>query len=138
MISNLGPAVASDPLTVTDTLPASLTVIDANGPGWTCVVAGFPQVVTCTNPGPLASGASTTITIQVAVAPTASGLLVNNAQVASGEEITLVNNHDQDRVDVTSRNPAPLLSASMMGWLIVSLALVGYFELMWRRSKHPS
>ncbi|GEM_PF-3737250 len=72
-VRNIGNATtpAGYMTTVTDTLPGGMTFVAASsgGVGWTCSANGAtPQVVTCTNPTPMAAGASQnplTITVQV-------------------------------------------------------------------------
>jgi len=55
-VSNVGLGPTTTSITVTDTLPAGATFISASGAGWTCSNVGTN--VTCTNPGPVASGQS--------------------------------------------------------------------------------
>jgi len=64
-VTNNGPSEATD-LTVVDTLPGTLTFVSATGTDWTCSESG--GTVTCTNPGPLANGATSEITLVVDVA----------------------------------------------------------------------
>ncbi len=69
-------------VTVTDTLPAGLSFVSGAGTGWTCAAAA--QVVTCTHPPPLNSGASLPdLTLTVAVAGSAPALVTNTARVSS-------------------------------------------------------
>jgi len=76
--TNLGPSTAAD-VTVVDTLPAGTTFIDVNATGWTCSeTAGS---VTCTRTT-LATTVNQPIVIRV-TAPTAGGVITNNATVAS-------------------------------------------------------
>jgi uncharacterized repeat protein (TIGR01451 family)/fimbrial isopeptide formation D2 family protein len=70
-VQNNGPS-ASGTITVTDTLPAGLTFVSGTG----CTAAG--QNVTCTVAS-LNSGASTPLTLTVAVAAGQSGSIVNSA-----------------------------------------------------------
>src|SRR6266545_467947 len=77
-VTNLGPTDASS-LTVSDSLPASVSFISAAGTGWACSQAS--GTVTCTRPS-LAVGAAPTISIVVA-APAVAGPLTNNASVSS-------------------------------------------------------
>jgi len=82
-VTNNGPSPTSGTITVTDTLPTGLTYISATGTGWTCGAAG--QVVTCTNPTILASGASApAITLTVSVGAAAYPSVTNTATVSSG------------------------------------------------------
>lgn len=69
-VANAGPAPT--PVTVTDTVPAGLTVVTAVAGGGSCAVAG--QQVTCSIPS-LAAGAS--VPVVVLVSPTAAGSFAN-------------------------------------------------------------
>ncbi|MDW3095749.1 MAG: DUF11 domain-containing protein [Gammaproteobacteria bacterium] len=76
-------AASDDPgiITVTDTLPAGLTYVNATGTGWTCGAIG--QDVTCTNPGPLSAGNSLSdITLEVLVDAAAVPSVTNTATVS--------------------------------------------------------
>ena len=67
--------------TVTDTLPAGLSYVSATGSGWTCGAVG--QDVTCTSNDAIAADADLpTLTLTVAVSPTAPASLDNVAQIA--------------------------------------------------------
>lgn len=80
-VTNTGPLAETGPITLTDTLPSGLTYSSFVGAGWaSCNAAG--QVVTCIRNGSLASGASTSITLTVAVAAGATGVKTNSATVA--------------------------------------------------------
>ncbi len=97
-VSNLGPGHTTDPITVTDTLPTGLTFVSGIGSGWTCSAA--LQVVTCTNPGPLASGANSVITLTVSVGPEAAPNVTNCASVSTPDDTNTNNNNDCDPTTV--------------------------------------
>lgn len=79
-IINEGPLNEAGPVTVTDTLPAGLSYVSASGTGWSCGAAG--QVVTCNYSGSLANAVSApALTLTVAVAAGASGMITNTATV---------------------------------------------------------
>ncbi len=83
-VVNNGPGQEPGPITVIDTLPAGLKFVSAAGTGWTCSHDGSADggLVTCTLPGPLASGAKAariTVTALVTAAPNTS--LVNKVSV---------------------------------------------------------
>jgi uncharacterized repeat protein (TIGR01451 family) len=81
-VANLGPNAEDGPITVTDTLPNGMIDPAASGSGWSCSTAG--QTVTCSYPGPLASGASLPpITLTALV--NAPGTYTNTAAVAGAE-----------------------------------------------------
>jgi uncharacterized repeat protein (TIGR01451 family) len=70
----------TQPITVTDSLPAGTSFVAASGSGWSCSSAA--GTVTCTRPtGSLAGGATSGIDITVAVSPMAAGTLSNTATV---------------------------------------------------------
>ncbi len=62
-VTNVGNLATIQPIVITDVVPASLSIVSASGAGSTCAIAG--QTITCTNPGPLAGGASLEITVNV-------------------------------------------------------------------------
>lgn len=77
-VTSAGPDSESGPVTVTDTLPSGLQYVGAGGTGWSCSLSG--QLVSCTNPEPLASGAALA-PITLTVKTTASGTFTNSASV---------------------------------------------------------
>lgn len=105
-VGNSGPSAAAygpgEVVTVTDTVPVGLTYVAASGTGWTC---GFATpTVTCTRPGPLASGATAPdITLTATVdADAPGGPLVNTATVTSPTaDPDLDNNTDTAEVTPT-------------------------------------
>jgi uncharacterized repeat protein (TIGR01451 family) len=82
-VSNIGLSPTDGTtVTVTDALPAGLSLSAATGTGWTCV-QGPP--VSCTRSDVLASATSyPAITLTVNVDPTAPVLVVNSASVSGG------------------------------------------------------
>jgi len=89
-VSNVGSASTDAPITVMDNLPGSLGFVSAAGSGWTCADAG--QTVTCTNPGPLAVGASSSIALRVSVSSAASPTVTNSATVSYAGDTNAANN----------------------------------------------
>jgi uncharacterized repeat protein (TIGR01451 family) len=86
-VSNIGSASTTGTITVTDTLNAAFTFVSGTGTSWTC--ANALQVVTCTNPGPVANGSvAGNITLTVAVSNTASGSIDNTATVSDTGDTT--------------------------------------------------
>lgn len=65
-VTNVGAGATTGLITVTDVLPAGYTYVSATGTGWNCSAAG--QLVTCTNPGPMAPQDVSVITL-VTIAP---------------------------------------------------------------------
>src|SRR5713101_4126077 len=80
-VTNTGGTATSSTITVTDTLPAGLTFI-VGGTGWTCSASG--QTVTCTNAGPIAPNATSTIALTVSVGVAAVSSVSNTASVSGG------------------------------------------------------
>jgi uncharacterized repeat protein (TIGR01451 family) len=86
-VSNIGNAFTTGTITVTDTLNSAFTFVSGIGTNWTCAAAG--QVVTCTNPGPLANGSATgNITLTVGISGAASGSIANTATVSDPGDTT--------------------------------------------------
>jgi hypothetical protein len=79
--SSAGPDTDPGPITVTDTLPAGLSFVGASGSGWSCSVSG--QTVTCSTPGPVASGA-VLAPVTITVRTSAAGTYTNTAAVSGG------------------------------------------------------
>ncbi|MFW5691415.1 MAG: hypothetical protein ACOCXZ_02830, partial [Chloroflexota bacterium] len=97
-VRNVGSGPTTGAITMTDTLPGGMTFVSGTGSGWTCGAAG--QVVTCTNAGPLAPGAQTSITLTVDVGVGALGAQVNTASVSTPGDTNPANDSDSDNVDV--------------------------------------
>jgi uncharacterized repeat protein (TIGR01451 family) len=86
-INNIGTASTTGAITVTDTLNSAFTFVSGTGTGWTCAAAS--QVVTCTNPGPVANGSATgNITLTVGISGAATGSISNTATVADAGDTT--------------------------------------------------
>ena len=84
-VSNIGNSPVSGVVTVTDTLPGSLTATAINGTGWSCTLA----TLTCTRADALASYPPIVVTVDVA--NNAPILVTNTATVSGGGEATTVN-----------------------------------------------
>ena len=98
-VSNAGAQPTSGVVTVTDTLPPSLTAVAMAGAGWACNVA----TVSCTRADALAAGAGyPPITLTVSVANDAPILVTNSVTVSGGGEAANVtgNNSTTDSVPV--------------------------------------
>jgi uncharacterized repeat protein (TIGR01451 family) len=106
-VTNNGPSTATG-VSVSDTLPVTVSFGSATGTGWTCGEAG--GVVTCTRPT-LAVGAAPDITITV-TAPGIVGTITNNVSVTSTTNDPLPgNNSDSEDTDVVAILP-PSISKS--------------------------
>jgi uncharacterized repeat protein (TIGR01451 family) len=97
-VTNVGGAGTTGPLTVTDTLPAGIRYASATGAGWTCAAAG--QLVTCTNPGPLAPGQATSFDLFVTISQSAVGTVVNSAVVSTPDDRNQSNDSASDQATV--------------------------------------
>ncbi|HEX7150781.1 MAG TPA: hypothetical protein VF618_04775, partial [Thermoanaerobaculia bacterium] len=103
-VTNAGPSTATA-VTVTDTLPPSVTFVSATGTGWTCAEAA--AVVTCTMP---TLGVTTAPAITITVtAPAAPTTLTNNATVSMAEnDSNSANDSDSETTDVVAAPSADL------------------------------
>lgn len=101
-------------LTVTDTLPAGLTVNGgsagpvalggANAANWSCTSNNLaPQTITCTSSTVLAAGASSVFSIAVNVAESTANSVTNTANISGGGETNTGNNSGSDTTNVVSR-----------------------------------
>ncbi|MFL6257056.1 MAG: beta strand repeat-containing protein [Pyrinomonadaceae bacterium] len=98
-VSNAGGAATSGTVTVTDTLPASLSYVSATGTGWTCGAAG--QTVTCTRATALAPAASyPVITVTVNVSTTAPTSVTNTGSVSGGGQTNTANDSASDPTNI--------------------------------------
>ncbi len=108
-LKNNGTAATQQQITVTDTLPAGLGFVSGAPASWTCNANG--QAVTCTNAGPIAIGATSTLTLTVSVAPAAFPTVTNSATVADAGDSGL---NDKTATDsptaVTAPDVTPLVS----------------------------
>lgn len=113
------------PITVTDTLPATVAFVSASGTGWTCVVSG--QIVSCTTSSTLPGLITLTVTPGANAAPS----VTNNAAVSGGSDCDLTNNTSSDSAAVATA--VPTLSQWGLIALGALLAAVGTVALR-RRS----
>jgi uncharacterized repeat protein (TIGR01451 family) len=80
-VTNDGKSPTAGTITVTETIPAGMTLVGMAGSGWTCPSGGS----TCSRTDALNPGASyPPITVKVNVAPTASSSLINQVTVSGG------------------------------------------------------
>ena len=95
-------------ITVTDPVPAGLTLVSAAGTGWSCGTAG--QLATCTvTPGGagLASGASLPpITVTVNPTLAAAPRVTNTATVANASDANPANDSSSTTADITNADLA--------------------------------
>ncbi len=125
LVSNVGLAVTSGIVSVTDALPTGLIATAINGPGWTCVLA----TLTCSRADVLATGASyPPITLNVSVELTAPDSLVNNASVSGGGDSNPNNNTDGDITPITNGQPTgpvvPVPATSAWGLMLLMITVL--------------
>ena len=121
-VRNGGPMDSPTDVTVVEVLPAGLTYVSTDAPGWACSAAG--QTVTCVLAPGLANGDSSTIGILTTIGGSVGDTLLTSATVsAAGVEITLANNDDSVPVQVlgavvtattttTTTTPSPTTTAA--------------------------
>ena len=100
-VRNVGNAPSQGTVTVSDTLPSTLTIVPpVSSAGWTCAVIG--QTVTCTRSDALAVGDSyPVINLRATVDPSATGVVENTAVVSGGGDGNPDNNRDDDNSPAT-------------------------------------
>jgi uncharacterized repeat protein (TIGR01451 family) len=111
---NSGGAATSGTVTVTDTLPASLTPTAISGTNWNCTLA----TLTCTRSDTLAAAASyPAITLTVNVASNAPASVTNTATVSGGGESNTTNDtaNDVTTINASSSPPDMTISKSHSG-----------------------
>ena len=112
-VTNSGPAIISDTVTVVDTLPAGLNATAMGGAGWTCTLA----TLTCTQTASLAVGASyQPITLVVNV--TATSAVTNLVTASSPSSVPAI---ATDPTDVSAL-PPPVIVSPLAGQTGVSVA----------------
>jgi len=123
-VKNVGTASTSGTITVTDMLPAGLTFIVGTGTGWSCSASG--QTVTCTNAGPIAPTASSTITLTVSVGVAAVLGVSNTASVSGGGAASVNSTPDATTVNKTVKSgPAVYISTFAGQQILVVDGAVG-------------
>jgi uncharacterized repeat protein (TIGR01451 family)/fimbrial isopeptide formation D2 family protein len=99
-VHNNGPSDAAS-ATITDTLPSSLTFDASANAEWTCSAVG--QLVTCAHPTPLGAGTTSTVDLNVLVAPSNEAPIENSASVSSPTpDPVTANNADGDNTSVNT------------------------------------
>ncbi len=84
-VTNSGNLATSNPITVTDVLPAGLQFVSGGGNGWSCTASG--QTVSCTTSNPIAVSASSSFVLTVN--PAQVGAISNSATVTGGGSTTV-------------------------------------------------
>jgi len=103
--SGAGPTTAA--VSVTDTLPASLTATAMSGSGWSCTVG----TLTCTRSDVRAAAASyPAITLTVTVSGSAPSSVNNMATVSGGGETNTTNDSSTDSTTISAATTGPNVS----------------------------
>lgn len=89
-ITNVGQSATSGTTSITDVLPAGLTYVSASGAGWSCGVAA--ATVSCTTTAVFAPGATSAVTLTVAVGAAARPSVSNTATVSTPGDTNPGNN----------------------------------------------
>lgn len=90
-VTNRGVQATSQPITVTDTLAATLQPLSATGTGFTCTIAG--QVVQCARTTPIAVNETVAIAVSATVRTTAPlSPIANTACVVTSNDANATNN----------------------------------------------
>ncbi|MBN8867751.1 MAG: PKD domain-containing protein [Solirubrobacterales bacterium] len=94
-VKNHGDAATDAPIQITDTVPTGLSIVSANGAGWTCAIAA-PDV-TCDHTGPLAADAAAA-PIALKVMPTTGAVpsVSNEVAVTGAPDFNAVNDSNSD------------------------------------------
>ncbi len=125
VVSNVGAGPTVGSVTVTDTLPAGLTARSIAGAGWSCTMVPLA----CTRGDALAPGGTyPPIVVVVDVSASASGTLVNQANVSGGGDANPVNDSASDSGPVGGSavlTPIPTLDVTTLALLALALALAG-------------
>jgi uncharacterized repeat protein (TIGR01451 family) len=95
--SNAGTSPSTGTVTVSEAIPAGLTLVSMSGPGWTC--AALPV---CTRTDSLPAGSSyPAITATVNVAANAPATVTNAVSVAGGGEVNTANDAANDATTIS-------------------------------------
>lgn len=123
-VRNVGAAATTGTVTVTDTLPPSMTATAISGSGWSCVVSATP---TCTRSDALAAGGTyPVITLTVTVAGDAPASVTNTATVSGGGDVNPANNTASDATTVVSRRD-PSQDPDVVGLINAQIAAAERF-----------
>ena len=112
------------PIPLVDQLPAGLTFVSAQTADGTDICEASGQTVTCVIDGPLAVDATVQITMTVAVADSARGVLTNTAVVTSETDPEGAQAEASAEVEVTTI-PVTGGELSALGLLALPLLVLG-------------
>ncbi len=112
IVTNVGGLASSGTITVTDTLPASLTATAISGSGWTANLG----TLTCTRSDALALGtAYPAIIVTVSVSSNAPTSVTNMATVSGGGDANSANNTASDITTINAAGGASI-TGTLAGW----------------------
>lgn len=98
-VENVGDAKSAGTVTVSDALPAGLTIETVSGTGWTCTITPPTpsREFSCTRSSTLAPGSSyPVISVRADTDPGLTGAVTNTAVVSGGSDINYDNNSSTD------------------------------------------
>lgn len=95
---NLGPNDATG-ITLTDTLPGTLTYVSASGAGWSCSAAG--QVVTCTRASVASGVVLPDVTIRTRVTGAVTGIITNPVTIGATSPTDPITSNNTSTANVT-------------------------------------
>jgi uncharacterized repeat protein (TIGR01451 family)/uncharacterized repeat protein (TIGR02543 family) len=128
--NNIGAAASIGTVTVTDTLPASLTATAISGSGWTCTLSSL----TCTRSDALAASSSyPPITVTVNVAANAPSSVTNAVTVAGGGETNTSNDSASDSITIGPAAVSVTVTTSPAGrtFIVDGATYTGSQTLSW-------
>jgi hypothetical protein len=121
-VSNLGTAPTTGTVTVTESAPAGLTIMEMSGTGWVCGASS------CTRSDDLAVGASyPTITVTVNVVADAGSSVTNSATVSGGGSTS---NTANDQTTINPASSGPQLSITKVHPLSFKQGQIGAFYIL--------
>ncbi|MBL8776714.1 MAG: DUF11 domain-containing protein [Acidimicrobiales bacterium] len=111
-VTNVGDSPATEPIIVTDDLPAGLRYRNAAGDGWVCDFTD--PTVTCVTDTDLATGEATSFTVETYVDAAPGDTVTNTARVDGIDDTDTDNNTDDAVVDVGDQGqPVPHVPGSL-------------------------
>ena len=127
VVTNTGPSDSAAPVTLTDPLPAGLTLVSSTAGtagAWSCAAAG--QTVTCTDSAPVVTGTTSTFDIRVAVSAAAGSEITNTATVEAAGDVGAASEFASADGGVAAAAPIPDAGASggQAPWPLGALLLV--------------
>ncbi len=106
-VTNIGTAVTFGTVTVTDALPAGMTLVSMAGAGWNC----SPATASCVRSDELAANAVyPAVLVTVNVPATANGPISNSARVSGGGDVNSANNSASDTATVVTSDLTVVVS----------------------------